>query len=84
MIRSNYKLSFLGPAFDETSVDLDTQASIYLHMIQKWQQIHPEIKLTVKQIISIHHMLNYVRAHHMFSRIPNFLFVIAFSRKKIV
>ena len=38
---------------------MDTQASIYLHMIQKWQQIHPEIKLTVKQIISIHHMLNY-------------------------
>ena len=28
-------------------------------MIQKWHQIHPEIKLTVKQIISIHHMLNY-------------------------
>ena len=28
-------------------------------MVTKWQKIHPEIKLTPKQLISIHHMLNF-------------------------
>ena len=53
------KRHLYGIKSDEGPVDVDTQASIYLNMIQKWHQIHPEIRLTVKQIISIHHMLNF-------------------------
>ena len=40
-------------------LDLDQQSQIYSQMIARWQKIHPEIKLTPKQIISIHHMLNF-------------------------
>ena len=43
----------------ESSLDLDTSSTIYSRMIARWQKIHPEIKLTPKQIISIHHMLNF-------------------------
>ena len=41
------------------SENLDTASSIYSLMVTKWQKIHPEIKLTPKQLISIHHMLNF-------------------------
>ena len=44
---------------DLESLDLDTASTIYSQMIARWQKIHPEIKLTPKQIISIHHMLNF-------------------------
>lgn len=49
----------VGVEKEESSVDLHLQAWIYLHMYQRWQQNHPEIKLTLKQIVSIHHMLNF-------------------------
>ena len=28
-------------------------------MCRRWSKIHPEVKLTMKQMISIHHMLNF-------------------------
>ena len=33
--------------------------AVYNEMCRRWPRVHPEVKMTTKQLISIHHMLNY-------------------------
>lgn len=47
------------PNPDEIILDLDGQARVYTEMIKRWAKIHPEIRMTAKQMISVHHMLNF-------------------------
>ena len=40
-------------------LDNNQVALIYAEMCKRWARIHPDIRLTTKQLVSIHHMLNF-------------------------
>ena len=55
------KRKLLGQNFSNNTneVDFNAEAKLYVQMCRRWSKIHPEVKLTMKQMISIHHMLNF-------------------------